>query len=82
MVWLNGIETMRLLAVVIISSAMTTGFAASRMDAAYAPSEQTVVDPIVTGKTVSAAHKQRWLEERKRYRECPECALSQPFPGE
>jgi len=41
-----------------------------------------VVDPIVTGQTISKEDISEWEAERKRYLECPECSAKQEFPGD
>ncbi|MFD0917686.1 hypothetical protein ACFQ14_14885 [Pseudahrensia aquimaris] len=38
------------------------------------------LDPIVTGRSVTAAQKAQWIKMRDAYRACPACAM-QPFPG-
>ena len=40
------------------------------------------VDRIVTGQTISGDEIEQWEEQRRQYLECPECAASQPFPGD
>lgn len=41
-----------------------------------------VIDPIITGQTISKEKISEWEAERKRYLECPECEAKQPFPGD
>lgn len=70
---------MRILAFLLLLSAMTTGFAASRADLAL---DERKLDPLITGAKISDAHKKRWREQRDAYLKCPKCVSDQPFPGD
>ncbi|MEL6505111.1 MAG: hypothetical protein AAFO61_14490 [Pseudomonadota bacterium] len=71
---------MRILAFLLLLSAATTGFAASKVDLARV---EKTLDPIVTGQNVSVRHKQKWRAQRAAYLKCPQCVVAeQPFPGE
>jgi len=41
------------------------------------------IDPIITGQSISDDHKQKWLIQNKKYKECGLCgADTQAYPGD
>ena len=49
-------------------------------ESAPVASASSDIDPIITGKRVSAEHFAKWKAEREKYLKCPECVANQPFP--
>lgn len=63
---------MRLLVLILVISAATTGFASSKR----ALDKDTAIDPIVTGVSISAAHKLEWTARKGSK------PIVQPYPGD
>lgn len=47
-----------------------------------AENHATQIDPIITGHTVSAEHKRKWIAQNKKYKECGLCGELQAYPGD
>ena len=78
---------MRILTVAILVG--TSAFAVNSFSSSKAENSQLVVeaeestvDPIVTGQTISSEERKNWEERRKKFLDCADCDSGQPYPGE
>ena len=44
--------------------------------------EKPVLDPIITGQTISSDQLEDWKAKRRRFEECGLCGEAQPFPSD